>query len=317
MYETFSATLSVMLILLLCIIIGYILNKKKLVPENTATVLSKLETNVLCPALSISSFMTYCTVESITSQYVYILYCIAGTAILMPLAIWLARYFSKDKYTQNVYKYGLVFANNGFVGAFIIPLLLGGDATLYSYLLYTLPASIVINTWGVYILTPKTEKKVNVLKSLLNPMFIAVLIGAVLGLTGAKAYIPEFVTTTLSKCADCMAPLAMILTGFVIGNYDLKKMVTNVRVYVLALLRLIIMPALLIIIFRLVGGDVLVLKFTAVAFGAAIGLNTVVFPASFGGDTAPGASMALISHTLCVMSIPILFVFCDWICTVL
>ena len=38
-----------------------------------------------------------------------------------------------------------------------------------------------------------------------------------------------------------------------------------------------------------------------------LGLNTVVFPEAYGGDPAPGASMSLISHVLCVVTIPLLF----------
>jgi len=43
------------------------------------------------------------------------------------------------------------------------------------------------------------------------------------------------------------------------------------------------------------------------AFGTPLGLNTVVFPAAHGGDTSTGASMAMISHTLSVLTIPLLY----------
>ena len=46
---------------------------------------------------------------------------------------------------------------------------------------------------------------------------------------------------------------------------------------------------------------------TLFAFGTPLGLNTVVFPAAYGGDTSTGASMAMISHTLCVITIPIMY----------
>lgn len=35
--------------------------------------------------------------------------------------------------------------------------------------------------------------------------------------------------------------------------------------------------------------------------------NTVVFPAAYGGDTTPCASMALISHVMSIIIIPIMF----------
>ena len=38
-----------------------------------------------------------------------------------------------------------------------------------------------------------------------------------------------------------------------------------------------------------------------------MGLNTIVFPAAYGGDTETGASMAMISHTLSVVTIPLMY----------
>ena len=35
--------------------------------------------------------------------------------------------------------------------------------------------------------------------------------------------------------------------------------------------------------------------------------DTVVFPAAYGGDTSVGASMAMISHTLCILTIPVMY----------
>ena len=54
-----------------------------------------------------------------------------------------------------------------------------------------------------------------------------------------------------------------------------------------------------------IGNDVLFLSFFAVA--TPLGLNTVVFPEAFGGNPETGASMSMISHTLCVISIPLMY----------
>ena len=51
MLAAFQASLSPMLVMFLCIVSGYVLNRKKLCPANTGTVLSKLESNLLVPAL--------------------------------------------------------------------------------------------------------------------------------------------------------------------------------------------------------------------------------------------------------------------------
>ena len=59
MMQTFNATLTPMLTLFMFMIAGFILKKLKVVPRNTATVLSKLENYLIVPALIINTFMKY------------------------------------------------------------------------------------------------------------------------------------------------------------------------------------------------------------------------------------------------------------------
>ena len=62
-----------------------------------------------------------------------------------------------------------------------------------------------------------------------------------------------------------------------------------------------------VMLLKLFNADSGVIKVTLCATAMPLGLNTVVFPAAFGGDTTPGASMALVSHLMSVITIPIMF----------
>lgn len=307
MFETFMATLSPMLVMFMCMVIGFVAKKTGIVPDNTATVLSKLENYFFVPALIINTFMKYCTVSSIKEQYVLIVYCLVALVLALLIAIPLSKVFAgNDYYQRNIYKYALSFGNFSFMGNAIVPAILG-EAELYHYMLYILPLNIAVYTWGVIILIPRGETKQSPIKSLLNPIFISILIGAFIGLTGLTEYVPGFISSTIVNCSACMGPLAMILTGFVIGGYDFLKLLKNKRVYIATFLRLILLPSIFILILKLLGADQLTLVLTMFAFATPLGLNTVVFPAAYGGDTSTGASMAMISHTLCVITIPIMY----------
>ena len=305
MFDVFSATLSPMLVMFLCIVVGFILNKKKLCPENTTTVLSKLETYVLCPALNLITFSQHCTPESLSENYDLLIYAVIVTTLAISLSYLLAPLFAKKGYIRNVYKYALAFANCGFMGNAIVPAILGTDA-LYPYMLFTLPPVFAIYTWGLFILIPKGEKS-NPLKNLLNPPMIAVAIGMFLGLSGLNAHLPAFIADTMSSLSACMGPIAMVLTGFVIGNYSLKAMISDKKIYIASALRLLILPAIFIGIFILLGASSTVVTMCFFAFATPLGLNTVVFPAAYGGDTATGAAMATISHVICVITMPVMY----------
>ena len=311
MLTTFNATLSPMLVMFLCIVIGFICKKFKIVPENTATVLSKLENYVLVPALITNTFMKYCTVSSIGEQYSLILYSLVALGAALAIALPLSKVFSpSDAYKRNIYKYALSFGNFSFMGNAIVPAILGEEA-LYPYMLYILPLNVAVYTWGLVILNPNSVGVKGAVKSLLNPIFAAIIVGMVLGLTGVTAYVPSFISKTITDLAACMGPLAMVLTGFVIGGYGIKKLLVDFKVYVATALRLIVLPILFVAVLWLLGADRTTLVMTLFAYATPLGLNTVVFPAAYGGDTTTGASMATISHTLCVVTIPLMYaLFC-------
>jgi predicted permease len=183
-----------------------------------------------------------------------------------------------------------------------------GQEALYSYLLFCLPFNIVLYTWAINLLIPpeKLEKK-SIWKKLAHPTLIAMAIGVLLGLSGVGKVLPGFVSTTLKNLSGCMGPVAMLLTGFVIGGYKIGELLRNGKVYVITFLRLLVLPCVAVAILTLLGADKEIALLAMFACGAALGLNTVVVPAAYDGDTRPGAAMAMISHIGAVITIPLLY----------
>lgn len=304
MMQTFQATLSPMLVMFTCILIGYILRKKKLVPEDTASVLSKLEAYVFGPALTLSTFINNCNVATISANSTLIAYGAVIVAAELILAYPLSKCFCRTGYTRNIYKYALVFANYGFMGNAIVSMILGEEA-LFAYMVFNMPLSVITYVWGIPQLIPGSGLKGS-LRRICNPPMFALVVGCAIGLLGLGTKVPAFLTGTFANLGGCMGPVAMVLTGFVVGGFDLKKMATDVRVYIVTIVRMVVLPALICGGMLLAGAPELWVTLALIAYGCPLGLNTVVYPAAYGGDTAPGASMAMISHTLCVIIMPLM-----------
>jgi predicted permease len=245
---------------------------------------------------------------------------VVGVCVAVGLSIFLSRFFIKEESIEKgVYKYALAFGNSGYVGDPLVNTM-HGDLMLSYYKMYTMPVSIAIYTWGLSVMTPKGKGK-GALKSVLNPPTISLFVGILFGLTGIMNFLPEMISETLYSTLDtlkgCVGPTAMLLAGITIASYDIKEMLSDKKVYIATVLRLVILPTVIIsilfgfkelinLIFSLnIGNTVLFLCFFAVA--APLGLNTVVFPEAYGGSPKTGASMAMISHTLCVITIPLLY----------
>lgn len=301
--QVFSATLNQMFVLFIFMALGYFLNYKSILPNNATAVISKLETNVLVPCLVFNTFYKYCTVENISKKWLYLVY---GTAIMIVsiiIGVFLAKLFAKESYLKKIYTYSFAVANFSFMGNAVV-LGIFGEEILFDYMIFTLPLCLYVYSFGTASLIPDNNNKFS-FKAFLNPICISMLLGTLAGLTNLP--LPKFLTTAVSSAGACMSPLAMILTGFVVANFSIKALAKVKRIYFASILRLIVLPLIFVFALKHMNTDDSIIMLTLCATAMPLGLNTVVFPAAYGGDTTPGASMALISHLMSIVTIPIMF----------
>lgn len=301
--QVFSATLNQMFVLFIFMALGYFLNYKRILPNDATAVISKLETNVLVPCLVFNTFYKYCTVENISEKWLYLVY---GTAVMIAsiiIGVFLAKLFAKESYLKKIYTYSFAVANFSFMGNAVV-LGIFGEEILFDYMIFTLPLCLYVYSFGTASLIPDNNNKFS-FKAFLNPICISMLLGTLAGLTNLP--LPKFLTTAVSSAGACMSPLAMILTGFVVADFSIKKLAKVKRIYLASVLRLIVLPLTFVLVLKLIGTEDSIVMLTLCATAMPLGLNTVVFPAAYGGDTTPGASMALISHVMSIITIPIMF----------
>ncbi len=306
MLQVFSATLGAMLTMLICMLVGFVLGKKHIEPAGTDSVLSKLLNFALAPALTFHTFFKNFNLSTLSQNYNLILYSCLIMVVAIVLAAPLSGLFIKKGYGRNVYKYAIAFANYGYMGDAII-LALFGDQILFYYMLFKIPMQIVTYSWGMAQLIPGKKGFKGTFVRIVNPNTLALVLGIIAGLLNLKAYTPVFLTDALQSLGKCMGPIAMVLTGFVVSNFDTKKMLSNGKVYAVSFLRLLVLPALYCALLFFAGADRQTMVLTLVAYAAPLGLNTVVFPAAYGADTSIGAGMALISNALAILTFPLMY----------
>lgn len=302
--QVFTASFNQMLVFFTFMALGYFLNYKGVLPKNTSLAISRLETKVLVPALVFNTFYKYCTVENIKQKYSYIIYGAIIMAVSLLIGVFLAKLFTKEDYIKKIYTYSFAVANFSFMGNAVV-LGIFGEEVLFDYMIFTLPLSLYVYSYGTASLIPKKENSGFSFKMFLNPIFISMLLGALCGIISLP--VPKFLVSAVASAGACMSPLAMLLTGFVVANYSIKKLASIKKVYLASFIRLIILPLIFVFAFKLLKADNTVVLLTLCATAMPLGLNTVVFPEAYGGDTTPGASMALISHILSVITIPVMF----------
>ncbi len=314
--EIFYLTLSQMVTMFLLILSGYILRKSGILPEESHITLSRLETFVLLPALNIVTWIKNCNTHTLVSNLPLIAYGALMIAVALLIAYILAAIFvpkantPDEKYQRNIYKYAFTFGNYGFLGNFLV-LGIWGDEMLFKYSMLTLLMAFVCSSWGLIILIPKSQGKVvslkNMLRLIFTPPIVGLIIGMVIGVLNWGEYVPSFVSGALDSASKCMGPVAMILTGFVIGGFNFGSLLGCKKVYAATVFRLILIPSIIVGLLKLVGADDTVISLTLISLATPFGMNTIVYPAAYGGDFRTGASMNMVSSVLSIITIPLMY----------
>ena len=292
-----------MLFMFLFMLLGYTLRKRRLIPENSSSVLSKLENLVFMPCLVLNTFMMRCTIDNLTSKITFLFYSLVSLGIALGLALILTPFFAQKKEECGIYRYSFMVANIAFMGNAVVEGIFG-EEILFDYLMFTLPINLFLNSIGISWLMPG-DGQMSWRRKWLGPINLVSIAGVILGLTALP--LPRPLPAVIASGSACMAPVAMILTGFIIGGYPLRQLVSAGRIYLVAAYRLLFMPFLFAVLASLVRLPDDIRHVLICAYSMPLGLNTIVIPAAYDSDTSIGASMAFISNLMALVTIPLVF----------
>ena len=288
--------------LLIYIAIGYLLCKSHKLPKNEPVALSKLCTMLLSPAYIIKSLSVNFSIDRIGENALMMGYGAIFTAVVIALGLVLAKFVAKTPFERKSLTYAFTFPNYGYFG---FPVIEGvfGSAVLADVIIFTLPIQIACSTYGYLLFSP--EKKISWKQILLIPTVIASAIGIAIGLSGFT--LPDFCQSILNNISNCMSPISMILGGFVLGRFPLKKLLSGIRAYWLSAIRMLLIPVIVVGAYMLVGVRGMQLMTPGLFVSLPLGLNLVVFPESYGIDASDNARLCFISYVLSIIVLPLSF----------
>lgn len=309
MLTAFLTTLEQMLRILSFLVIGFGLNRLHILPKGAGAGISRLATTVLLPAMLIHSNMTEFSLADVGNySRLVLLGCLLWAVITIP-SLFVAKKLSGGDYLERgVYLYGLSFPNSSAVGTPLVLAILGSSG-LFRFNLFVLMFVIMTYAWGVGLFL-EVERKNPVRRFLihmLNPVFLSMVIGILLGALGARNWMPSMVTGLVGDLGNCFIPVSLLMAGYSIADYPLEEVFNRPKSYLFTFLRLLVIPLVVLGIVRLMGVTRDVAALVLFAFAGPSGMNVVVFPASYGRDCKTGASIVLLSSLGAVITVPLLY----------
>ena len=311
MLEVFNLTLRKVGVLLIFIAVGYILRRKHTLPDASGHVLSLLCTLVFTPAYSIMNLSKNVRMEVLGEKAVLLGYGAAFAVLVIFTGRVLGKRMGRSPVDKSSLIYAFTFPNYGYFGYPVIEGVFGAEK-LGDFIVFAIPLALLCSSYG-YVLFQK-DKHFSPIRLLHMPIVVGLLIGVALGLTGIR--LPAVVESTLSGAAACMSPCSMLLAGFMLGKFPLKKLFSGIRPYYLSAIRMVGIPTAFGALLYLCGIRGQFLFWPLVFACLPLGLNLVVYPESCGYEKEAGdnAKLCFISYILALAVLPCIFAVLTKIC---
>lgn len=275
---------------------GFVITKLGKLSAHTSSQMSFLLLYVVCPCLVIESMQVTLDHELLVNLGQAVL----AFCLTYVIFIFMSMPFfpSRDKDTRPVLKYGLIFANTGFMGFPLVEAVVGPEALIFAAA-STVIFTIIQWSYGVVLMGGKASVK----SILVNPGTVSILAGLVLLFTGYRP--PAPVNSAISFLADMNTPLAMVVIGSQMARANIRDTFRHYRLFEASFIRLVLMPAVIAIVLLPLHLNPLLYCAAVVLAAAPTAGVTSIFADQFGRNTAAAAQLVTLSTLLSVITLPL------------
>lgn len=296
MLDNFLVVVGQVVTLFLMMGVGFLLAKQGWMSDETIAQASHLLIFVVAPCIIIEKLQVQASpamVRSMTSSAL-------AMALYYVIFLIVVQFLFRREPIESrvVYRFGMVYGNNSFMGLPLLAGVLGEEALIYG-VISMLVFSLFQWTQGVIMMGGRASPK----KALLNPGILAILVGLLLFVSGLR--LPAMVGNAVGFLADMNTPLAMVVIGAQMAGADILGVFRQPKLYGAAALKLAIAPAVMCLV-------LLPLRLEPLAYCACVVLSacptagiTGIFAELFHRDTAVGARMVTLSTLLSMLTLPV------------
>ena len=289
--------------LFLIMFAGFVIVKAKVIKSDDSMVLSRLTLYLVMPCMILNAFQV-----DLTDEIKIGLFTAVAVAIVIHIVLVIIGWFCRKYLNMDVVEVAsIVYSNAGnlvipFVGA-----LLGDEWVIYSCAFLSVQLTFM---WTHGIKMFASDSGLNLKKIILNPNMIVIFTGLTLLLLNIK--LPVLLGGVVADIGGMIGPVTMLVAGMLTANMDFKKMLSNKRIYLVILFRMLICPSIMLALIKLSGVahmipngyNVLLVTFIATMTPAA---TSIMQFAQIHNKGAEYASAINIMTTLCcIITMPML-----------
>ncbi len=295
-----AENIAVMFLMMAC---GFALVRLKILKAADSRVLAKLCMYIIIPCMIIDAFQIECTPERLHD----FLAMLAASVLAHIVFIAAAMLLKKPLRLRRIEQLALIYPN---CGNLILPLAgsVFGEGMVFFACPYVCVQTIMVWTHGRAVIC-RGQGGFDWKKIFLNINVICTLLGLLLFIL--KIRLPNILGSACDKLGGLIGPVSMLLTGMLIGGADLKKVFSRAHCYLVSAFRLIIFPALLILILKLTDltrltSSPAVPMITLLAASAPSATTVTNLAQVYDSDPEIAATINIITMLCCIATMPLI-----------
>lgn len=298
MLEAFLAVTGKVAVILIFIVVGYATVKLGVFSQKGLGEITSLLLYVVTPCLIVTSFLS-AESGSLDAWSMFLAFALPAASMFLSIAGSYLFFRKEEPNRRKVLRFALIFCNVGFMGVPLVQGIVGTEGVLYSSF-FIVVFNIISWTYGY---TMMGGGKIRLKTLLLNPGVIGLVIG--LPLYFLDVQLPEIIASPVEMMSAVNTPLAMIVVGGYIARVKWKEFISDIAVYKMAFLRLLVAPALYLALALAVRPNDALLLSSVIQAATPVAANTVLFAVQFKNDAELASKSIAVTTALSVITIPL------------
>ncbi len=216
---------------------------------------------------------------------------------------------TKNNSDYNIERFAIAYSNCGFMGIPLIESIYGSDGVLYLTAYITM-FNIFMWTHGVSCMKKSNDFRA-LAKALLSPAIIATAAGLIMFV--CRIALPGIILQPMRYIASLNTPLAMIVSGITFAQSDLKGALAKPRIYLVSVLKLLIVPVIVMLIFKPFGFSDAVLNTSVIATACPTAASTIMFSYKYGGNAVYASEIFALTTLMSAITLPLVLIISNFV----
>lgn len=289
--------------LFLMIFMGFLIVKAKLLNSEDSKILSIIVLYLIIPCVIINAFQVDYTPQTVKG----LLIALAGSVMTQVILLIIVSILGKVFHLNEVEVASIYYSNSGNLIVPIVMFILGKEWVLYGCVFMSVQLVFI---WTHCKKIISRESTYDWRKIVLNINMISIAIGIVLFLT--RIHLPEDINSTLSAVGGMIGPASMIVTGMLFAGMDFKQIFASKRVYFVTFLRLIVVPAIALVLIKFSylaslssnGPKIMLIVFLAIITPSASTVTQMC--QAYGNDSQYASAINVVTTLLAIITMPLM-----------